>query len=104
MDRSKLEWNWMVHFMPGVVAQVREWREAGESEHINECWRRGVLLGEPGWFFAREGPVTVGAAFVGLPEPQPFKGAVLMLRPFPSGASWPPTKPRKQWEGAHGTD
>lgn len=46
--------------MPKVVAMLEERRRSGMGEHINLCWRRGVLQREPGWFFAAEGAITVG--------------------------------------------
>ena len=46
--------------MPGVAALVREKRKLFGDAHVNECWRRGVVLLEPGWFFAREGALAVG--------------------------------------------
>lgn len=59
MDR-KLDWGWMQQHMPKVVQMLKERRAAGQGAHVNECWRRGVLRGEPGWFYAAEGPLTVG--------------------------------------------
>ena len=55
---------WLPTEMPGVLALVREKRKLLGDEHVNECWRRGVLLMEPGWFFAREGPLAVGTPWV----------------------------------------
>lgn len=59
MDKAK-DWNWMRSHMPRVVAMLKEKREAGQGAHINECWRRGVVGQEPGWFFAAEGAVSIG--------------------------------------------
>jgi hypothetical protein len=39
---------------------VRERRVSLGDAWVNECWRRGVLLGEPEWFFAGEGSIMVG--------------------------------------------
>lgn len=64
MDREKLDWSWMAQHVPGVVGQLREWRQAGEGDHLNECWRRGVVRLEPGWFFAREGAICIGTPWV----------------------------------------
>lgn len=53
-------WSWLPAHMPGVARLMLEKRRALGNEHVNECWRRGVVHGEPGWFFAREGPLAVG--------------------------------------------
>lgn len=45
--------------MPGVARLVAERRARMGDAHVTECVRRG-LAGEPGWFFAREGPIAVG--------------------------------------------
>jgi hypothetical protein len=58
MDRKN--WNWLPVHMPGVAALVREKRKALGDAHVNECWTRGVVQREPGWFFAREGALAVG--------------------------------------------
>lgn len=61
MDRvPKLDWSWMRRHMPRVVAMIEAARQRGDSALVNECWRRGVLNGEPGWFYARENGVSVG--------------------------------------------
>lgn len=59
MDKRK-RFDWLPEEMPGVVKLVAEKRKLHGNAHVNECWRRGVLLLEPGWFFAREGPLTIG--------------------------------------------
>lgn len=56
----------MRQHMPQVVAMIGRERELGRSELVNECWRRGVLGDEPGWFFARENGVSVGVPSVEL--------------------------------------
>lgn len=83
MDKTRLNWGWMQQHMPKVVALLKEKREAGQGAHINECWRRGVLAGEPGWFFAAEGAVSVGVpAEHLLAEP----ALVQLRKDFPSQA------------------
>jgi hypothetical protein len=42
---------------------MRDKRKEWGKAHVNECWRRGVVQQEPGWFFAREGPLMVGTPF-----------------------------------------
>ena len=54
-------WAWLPAMMPGVARQMREQRQALGDAHVAECWHRGVVLREPGWFFAREGALAVGA-------------------------------------------
>lgn len=65
MDK-KLNWDWLPAFMPGVARQMKDKRREWGDRHVNECWKRGVVQREPGWFFAAEGALTVGAPF---PDP-----------------------------------
>jgi hypothetical protein len=58
---------WLAEAMPQLPGRVRELRAEYGDRHVNECWRRGVVGGETGWFFARQGVVTIGAPFVGDP-------------------------------------
>lgn len=61
MDRkAPKKWDWLPMAMPGVARLVKEKRRLLGDAHVNECWNRGVLKGEPGWFFAREGALAVG--------------------------------------------
>ena len=76
----------MGQHMPRVVALLREKRWAGEGELLNECWRRGVVGREPGWFFAVEGAVSLGVlADLALVPPelvalrQAFPDAVMLM-------------------------
>lgn len=83
MDKMKLDWGWMQQHMPRVVAMLKRKREAGQGELINECWRRGVVALEPGWFFAAEGAVTLGVPAEGyLADPV----LVEMRKAFPNQA------------------
>lgn len=83
---GKQTFAWLPAQMPHVVVLVRERRKADGAAHVNECWRRGVLLGEPGWFYAREGAVAVGTPdskwswpeLEGLPDV--VKPALLLMR------------------------
>lgn len=93
MDGKK-DWGWFKLFMPGVAALLAEYREFGEGLHIDECWRRGVLRCEPGWFYAREGPIALGTPFDRRASPVQCTwgeldwrraGLVLMLAPLPGG-------------------
>lgn len=62
VDKSKGggRWDWVPVHMPGVHRQVLEYRRTLGDAHVNECWRKGVIEREPGWFFAREGAVAIG--------------------------------------------
>lgn len=83
---AKLSWEWMTQHMPRVVALMRGEREAGRGSQLNECWRAGVVRGEPGQFWASEGRVSVGTAPAGelvpaelLPLLQKFPGAAVLM-------------------------
>ena len=56
-------WAWLPVAMPGVARLMAAKRLEVGAAHVAECWSRGVLKGEPGWFFAREGPLAVGTPF-----------------------------------------
>lgn len=61
MDQTAKRWDWLPAHMPGVAKLMRERRREFGDTHINLCWQRGVIEAQPGWFFAREGPIAVGA-------------------------------------------
>ena len=89
MDKETVSrWNWLPTAMPKVAKLIREKRVSMGDAHVNECWQRGVVKGEPGWFFAREGPLMVGVPW--RPEDMvqiawPTE-ALLMLREVEHGA------------------
>lgn len=56
-------WAWLPAMMPTVARLMAERRAQHGPAHMAECWRRGVMLQEPGWFFAREGALAVGTPF-----------------------------------------
>lgn len=60
MDTSKNRWAWLPAQMPGVAKLMAEKRAKLGAAHVGECWRRGVIERQPGWFFAREGALAVG--------------------------------------------
>lgn len=61
MEKAKPKpFDWVPRAMPGVAMLMRERRAKHGDAHVNECFRRGVLLGETGWFFAREGAIALG--------------------------------------------
>ena len=73
MDSTpKLDWNWMTKQMPRVVEMLRTQRRRGGGALIDECWRRGVVGAEPGWFYAHENGVSVG-----VPQPELLKDPTL---------------------------
>lgn len=74
MDSKKKRFDWLPVEMPGVARLVAEQRRLHGDAHVNECWRRGVLELQPGWFFAREGPLAVGAPW-DVPELANFAAA-----------------------------
>lgn len=54
------KWGWLPGQMPGVARLMADRRRNLGPAHVAECWKRGVVMGEPGWFFAREGSLAVG--------------------------------------------
>ena len=70
---DKSRFGWLPRMMPGVAKLVRERRVKHGERHVDECFRRGVVNGEPGWFFAREGTVSIGVLEVGRTMPE-FEG------------------------------
>lgn len=61
--KTKSNWSWLPQRMPRVAALIADRRKAHGDAWVNECWRRGVVELQPGWFFAREGALTVGVPF-----------------------------------------
>lgn len=62
--RQKQDFGWLPAQMPGVAELLKARRVRDGAAHVNECWRRGVVGCEPGWFYAREGALAVG-----MPDP-----------------------------------
>lgn len=56
-------WGWLPTAMPGLAKLMAEKKREFGPAHVAECWRRGVIHGEPGWFFAREGTLAIGTPF-----------------------------------------
>ena len=54
-DSQGKNWKWLPAQMPGVARLMAEKRKQFGAEHVQLCWRRGVVELQPGWFFAREG-------------------------------------------------
>ena len=53
-------WAWLPAAMPGVAKLVGEKRAKYGAAWVAKCWERSMVAGEPGWLFAREGPVAIG--------------------------------------------
>lgn len=60
--KTKNSWSWLPAHMPTVAAEIERLKQQHGSQHVAQCWSRGVLKGEPGWFFAAEGVLAVGTA------------------------------------------
>lgn len=58
--KKENRFGWLPQYMPGVARLIGEKRAKHGDAWVNECWKRGVLQLEPGWFFAMEGPLAVG--------------------------------------------
>jgi hypothetical protein len=56
---SVRRFDWMPAAMPGVTSLVQERRRQWGDAHVTDCIKRS-MRGEPGFFFAREGPIAVG--------------------------------------------
>jgi len=63
MDSDRSRWAWLPGMMPGVAKLMKEKRAQFGAEHVALCWHRSVVLGEPGWLYAREGPISIGTPF-----------------------------------------
>lgn len=75
-DQKVKRFDWLPIEMPGVARLVREKRTALGDAHVSECWKQGVLLRQPGWFFAREGALAVGTPW---DEPEMANFAALQV-------------------------
>lgn len=79
MDKEKQNrWSWLPTMMPGVQRLLAQERQKKGAPHVNECWRRGVLEREPGWFYVREGAIAVGTPW-GDPIPDYTPNQVLVM-------------------------
>lgn len=59
-DPGRKDWSWLPKLMPTVVDMVKERRAQDGDEWVNLCWKNGVLQGQPGWFYAFEGGISIG--------------------------------------------
>ena len=72
--------------MPNVARLMLDKRRQWGDAHVNLCWKRGVIEGQPGWFFAREGQVAIGTpwqafADVALWQVTATQGLLIMREP-----------------------
>lgn len=74
--KEATRWAWLPAAMPGVQRLITEKRKKHGHAHVGECWRRGVVELEPGWFFAREGALAVGTPWA---EPELANFAALRV-------------------------
>jgi hypothetical protein len=78
-------WDWLPALMPGVAGLMKAARQRDGDAHVRECWKRGVLQREPGWYFAREGAIAVGVPWAEIADLAGWQvtrtQAVLLLRP-----------------------
>lgn len=83
MDKGTVNrWNWLPAMMPGVQKLLAEKRATMGAPHVSECWRRGVVLGEPGWFYAREGAIAIGTPWgEAIPDYTQSQALVLIRNP-----------------------
>lgn len=63
MDKkiSAEDWRHVLQLMPRVNQRLAQKRRELGAAHVRECWRRGVINGEPDQFFVAEGSLTLGA-------------------------------------------
>jgi len=87
MDKNGIQnrWGWLPEMMPGVQRLLQDKRREVGAAHVGECWRRGVIERQPGWFYAREGAIAVGTPW-GEPVPE-FTAGQAMLQLRQPGAS-----------------
>lgn len=57
--KEKRDWSWLPKQMPKVSQLIVDRRKEVGAEHLATCWAKG-MAGEPGWFFAKEGPLAIG--------------------------------------------
>lgn len=54
------KWDWLPAAMPAVATLIAQRRAKHGAAWVAECWKHGVIEGQPGWLFAAEGSLTVG--------------------------------------------
>lgn len=82
--KDKKDWSWVRQHMPRVAEEIDQLRALGLGSYVDQCWAHGVLKGEPGWFYAREGPIALGTPFEPR-EPDSITGKLERSLYFKSG-------------------
>lgn len=100
----KNRWDWLPQHMPGIARLIKDKRRELGSAHVDECWKRGVVQGEPGWFFASEGALHVGTMWPDAMQAMiDLRQAAQAVAPgAPVGAPLLVLKPQEP--GPHGTN
>lgn len=97
MDRKLNRWSWVKEAMPRVTALVVARRKRDGDAWVNQCWQRGVIEREPGWFWAYEAGIAIGVPSAEqLADP-----VVLTCKAHASGLALLFTKEREAVHGAH---
>jgi hypothetical protein len=97
MDKEmKQTFDWLPAQMPGVAVLMKSRRAKDGNAHLNECWRRGVVDAQPGWFFAREGALAVG-----VPDPSWLKWPELEGVPGADTKAFLMMRDRESTDGAN---
>jgi hypothetical protein len=60
MDKARDRWAWLPQHMPKVATLMAAKRQELGSAHVAQCWHQAVNCAEPGWFYARQGALSVG--------------------------------------------
>lgn len=58
--KKQSKWFWLPAFMPRVAGLIADRRVEEGDDWVNHCWHHGVVLGQPGFFWAVEGAIAVG--------------------------------------------
>jgi hypothetical protein len=78
--RTKQSFAWLPEQMPMLQKLINDHRAKHGPEWLTECWKRGVVAQEPGWFFASEGALSVGTPWAG----DPTIAALILAKLSPS--------------------
>jgi len=94
-DSKKSRFSWLPAEMPGVARRIASLRaELGEA-HVAECWDRGFIKREPGWFYAREGAIAIGTSWA---DPELGEWALFNVTPDQALVV---LRPKEVTSGAH---
>lgn len=98
MDKGR-RFDWLPKEMPGVTRLIADRRKEVGAQWVSECWRRGVVQGEPGWFYAAEQGLAVGTLWTDAAQAVQAGWQVAQSVP---GATLQPVLVLKPREVAHG--